>query len=217
MSQKTCAWRSARLIFKSVEAEDDDFLFEMRSDSEAFLNTAPMLPAPPRRQDASKYREFMGKCPLGVIICISKADSPSTDSDSSSALEAGAEAVAGADSSPTKTDSTSPSNPKPNIAPFHPPSSSPKETLIPIGDMHLRSEENPLFAHHRSTEIGISIHRNFQGKGYGSEAIEWVLEWAFRRANFHRVGIGYLGWNERAGRLYGKVSFSFLFLFFGEG
>jgi ribosomal protein S18 acetylase RimI-like enzyme len=184
MSRPASAWRSARLFFKGIEDTDDAFLFEMRSDSVAVLNTSPALPAPPKKQDATKYREFMQKCPLGVIICLSTPAPPA------------------------------PSSPPPNSPP--PPTTAintalfnrtPEETLIPIGDMHLRAEDNPSYNHHRSVEIGISIHADYQGQGYGSEAIRWVLEWAFQRANLHRVGIGALSWNDGAVRLYQKVGF----------
>lgn len=181
MSNPSHAWRSQRLVFKGIEPEDDDFLFEMRTDSEACLNSGAFLPAPPRREGAKNYREFLQKCSLAVIICLPSPSSPA--------------------SSTPPPDAAKP--PARNTAPFTKP---PKETLIPIGDMHLRADSNPLAAHHRNAEIGIGIHRDYQGQGYGGEAIKWVLEFAFRRANLHRVGIGHFAWNEGAGRLYQRVS-----------
>jgi RimJ/RimL family protein N-acetyltransferase len=62
-------------------------------------------------------------------------------------------------------------------------------------------------AHHRSTEIGIGILPEHQGKGYGSEVIRWALRYAFRAAGLHRVRIRALGWNEGAVRLYERLGF----------
>ncbi|UZP38066.1 hypothetical protein NXS19_005882 [Fusarium pseudograminearum] len=34
--------------------------------------------------------------------------------------------------------------------------------------------------HHRRTSLGITLSEPYQGKGYGSEVINWLLDWAFR-------------------------------------
>lgn len=75
-----------------------------------------------------------------------------------------------------------------------------------VGEIHL-SRLPPNAAHHRSTEIGIDILPAFQGRGYGREAIEWALDYAFRRAGLHRVRIRAFEWNTGALRLYEKVGF----------
>ncbi|KAF3031510.1 hypothetical protein E8E12_002136 [Didymella heteroderae] len=75
-----------------------------------------------------------------------------------------------------------------------------------IGEIHL-SKLPANAVHHRSTEIGIDILPGFQGKGYGREAIEWALDYAFRRAGLHRVRIRAFEWNAGALRLYEKVGF----------
>ncbi|KAL1592160.1 hypothetical protein SLS59_009816 [Nothophoma quercina] len=75
-----------------------------------------------------------------------------------------------------------------------------------IGEIHL-SRLPPNTTHHRWTEIGIDILPNFQGRGYGREAIEWALDYAFRRAGLHRVRIRAFGWNTGALRLYEKIGF----------
>ena len=76
----------------------------------------------------------------------------------------------------------------------------------PVGFISLRTDES-IFAHHRNAEIGISISAAFQGKGYGTEAIEWILEWGFSLAGLHRIGIGCYEWNDGARRLYGRMGF----------
>lgn len=65
----------------------------------------------------------------------------------------------------------------------------------------------PRFACHRNASMGINIATPYQGQGYGTEAVLWGLEFAFKHANLHRVKIGALGWNEGALRLYQKLGF----------
>lgn len=75
-----------------------------------------------------------------------------------------------------------------------------------IGEIHL-SKLPAGAAHHRWTEIGIDILPSFQGNGYGKEAIEWALDYAFRRAGLHRVRIRAFEWNVGAVKLYEKMGF----------
>lgn len=77
---------------------------------------------------------------------------------------------------------------------------------IPIGTIALTPTELNQF-HHRNTSIGLTISVPYQSQGYGSEAILWVLEWAFRHANMHRVEIGAFAWNEGAWKLYERLGF----------
>lgn len=76
-----------------------------------------------------------------------------------------------------------------------------------IGEIHL-SKLAQGAQHHRWTEIGVDILPNYQGKGYGREAIEWALDYAFRRAGLHRVRIRAFEWNVGAARLYERIGFS---------
>ena len=76
----------------------------------------------------------------------------------------------------------------------------------PIGVIHLEASP-PHLSHHRHTEIGIDIVAEYQGQGYGSEAINWVLEWAFNMAGMHRVAIRAFEYNDGAVRLYEKLGF----------
>ena len=46
-----------------------------------------------------------------------------------------------------------------------------------------------------------------QGKGYGSEAVQWALGWGFDMAGLHRIGIEAFSYNEGAMRLYEKLGF----------
>ncbi|MBU4561921.1 GNAT family N-acetyltransferase [bacterium] len=60
----------------------------------------------------------------------------------------------------------------------------------------------------RTTDISIIIgEKDAWGKGYGTEAILLLIDYAFRRLNFHRVAIGVVGFNEKAIRFWEKVGF----------
>jgi len=61
--------------------------------------------------------------------------------------------------------------------------------------------------HHRGTKLGIQIAAPYRGKGYGSEAINWTLDWAFKFAGIHRVALEAYGFNEKAQRLYERLGF----------
>ncbi|KAM3507851.1 hypothetical protein MY11210_006988 [Beauveria gryllotalpidicola] len=79
-------------------------------------------------------------------------------------------------------------------------------TSVPIGDVTLESSD-PDMAHHRCAKLAIDIVREHQGKGYGSEALNWTVAWAFQKAGLHRVELEYLGWNERVRHLYERAGF----------
>ncbi|KAH7130373.1 acyl-CoA N-acyltransferase [Dendryphion nanum] len=76
----------------------------------------------------------------------------------------------------------------------------------PIGQINLGSLSKGMM-HHRFSEIAIDILPEYQGKGYGSEAIRWILDYAFRRLALHKVKIRAFEWNEGAVRLYERIGF----------
>jgi RimJ/RimL family protein N-acetyltransferase len=80
------------------------------------------------------------------------------------------------------------------------------ETLKPIGRACLwKVEEKD--RHHLNTNIGIHLASDYQRKGYGSETIKWILNWAFQMAGLHRVGITCFSYNPGARRLYERLGF----------
>ena len=65
-----------------------------------------------------------------------------------------------------------------------------------------------MFSPWRTTDLTIIIGEKEEwGKGYGTEAINLMLDYAFGYLNFHRVSIGVVGFNERALRFYEAVGF----------
>jgi RimJ/RimL family protein N-acetyltransferase len=60
----------------------------------------------------------------------------------------------------------------------------------------------------RDAFVGIGIgEREFWGKGYGSDAMELILRYAFNELNLRRVSLNVFEFNERALRSYEKVGF----------
>lgn len=84
----------------------------------------------------------------------------------------------------------------------------PKPKPTPIGVLHLDDESGSMYRHHhRLCVMSVSIISEYRDKGYGSEAINWALDWAFTRANLHAVSLGCLEFNERGQHLYEKLGF----------
>ncbi|KAI1518304.1 hypothetical protein L13192_02749 [Pyrenophora tritici-repentis] len=75
-----------------------------------------------------------------------------------------------------------------------------------IGILHLRGPA-PHEQHHRTTDVCIDILPQYRGYGYGSEAIRWAMDYAFRRAGLHSMRMRAFGWNMGAIRLYEKLGF----------
>jgi RimJ/RimL family protein N-acetyltransferase len=82
-----------------------------------------------------------------------------------------------------------------------------KPTPTPIGILSLNKLSDPNLAHHRSAKLGIFLDTGYHGKGYGPEAVEWALDWAFTMAGLHRVGLEVYEWNQKAQKVYEKLGF----------
>jgi diamine N-acetyltransferase len=60
----------------------------------------------------------------------------------------------------------------------------------------------------RNTDLTIIIgDETARGKGFGTEATNLLLDYAFGYLNFHRVSIGVVGTNARAIRFYERIGF----------
>jgi RimJ/RimL family protein N-acetyltransferase len=82
-----------------------------------------------------------------------------------------------------------------------------KPTPIPIGFLSIRAATESNLAHHRSGMVGITLAKEFHGNGYGPEAIKWGLDWAFKMAGLHRIGLSVYEWNPKARKVYEKLGF----------
>lgn len=63
--------------------------------------------------------------------------------------------------------------------------------------------------HNRACQLGITLTAAHQDHGYGTEAVRWALDWAFRRANMHSVNLSSVGFNKRAHKCYEKCGSKF--------
>lgn len=60
----------------------------------------------------------------------------------------------------------------------------------------------------RNTDLSIIIDEKEEWrKGYGTEAIDLLLDYAFGYLNFHRIEVGVVGFNEAAIHFYEKMGF----------
>lgn len=68
---------------------------------------------------------------------------------------------------------------------------------------------NMIDVRNRNFMIGLSIiDKEYRGKGYGSEAIRLLCDFAFLELNMHRVHLGCYAFNEKAVRLYQYLGFT---------
>jgi RimJ/RimL family protein N-acetyltransferase len=59
----------------------------------------------------------------------------------------------------------------------------------------------------RSAEVGISLHPDSRGKGYGTDALRLIVEFGFVRRNLHRIHLTTIASNARALASYRKAGF----------
>ncbi|GAM83688.1 hypothetical protein ANO11243_016770 [Dothideomycetidae sp. 11243] len=172
-------WASDRLVYRAIEKDDADwFQYELGGHENDFLNSSDFLPVPQGSKQAIGSVEWLQGCLLGVLICLPAAETDTTTI--------------------TASDSATGTADKP---------SGPRKKPTPIGFIGM-SNAPPDRQQHRHTMIGITMMNKYQNKGYGTEAIKWSLNWAFRYGNMHRVEIGALALNTGAVRLYERLGFT---------
>lgn len=175
------AFKSQRLLYRAIEDTADEKEFYHQS-----LMTDPVQLA---MSDINRLRPASGKktedlikmlqgATLGVTICL-QPDSKSLEHPDDEDL------------APTSSE-TGKQGSKP----------------MPIGFICLASHGPESSGHHRHAMLGLSLAEAFRGKGYGSEAINWALDWAFESAGLHRVELGAFSYNHAALKLYRKLGFA---------
>src|ERR1700761_2250132 len=179
-------WKSKRLVYRAVEDDEEDRKWMrdvLHNDSLAFGQGWPEIYKPQSRATSSDlFEPWLKSKLLAVMICL-----PGFSPDIISKGDNGREGTSGFEA--TKNSEVSP-----------PP------TLFPIGVISLIGTPSAL-QHHRGTKLGVQVAAPYRGKGYGSEAIDWTLDWAFKFAGFHRVTLETHGYNDRAQRLYERLGF----------
>jgi RimJ/RimL family protein N-acetyltransferase len=76
----------------------------------------------------------------------------------------------------------------------------------PIGFLSLSGQDLETSISRRAN-LGICMFSGHQGKGYGPEAINWALDWAFAHANLHKVFLGCFEMNSVARSVYERLGF----------
>ena len=59
----------------------------------------------------------------------------------------------------------------------------------------------------RNANIRIALTNSSQNKGYGTEALQLMLDYGFGVLNLHRIELNVFSYNHRAMRVYEKVGF----------
>lgn len=176
-------YKSERLLYRAVEnAEDDRAFFQnhILNDSTIQVMSTSRLQRPFHQKSTDDFIQLLQNALLGVMICLLPQNSPED------------EPVQDA------KQSTSTSNG---------PATSSASKPIPIGHLAVFYAEGVERSHHRNAMIGLSLAEEFRGKGYGGEAINWVLDWAFEHAGLHRIGLSAFSYNHNALKLYRKLGF----------
>ncbi|KAE8398803.1 acyl-CoA N-acyltransferase [Aspergillus pseudonomiae] len=83
-----------------------------------------------------------------------------------------------------------------------------QEMWTSIGIIALKKSK-PGHGHHRKSSISIDIAKPYQNQGYGSEAIQWAVDWGFRKAGLHRIAVEAFSYNQGSTRLDERLGFTF--------
>jgi len=59
----------------------------------------------------------------------------------------------------------------------------------------------------RDADLGIAVQPRWWGRGFGTEAVQWIVDYAFNNLALHRVTLEVVDGNDRAVSLYKKVGF----------
>lgn len=173
-------WKSDRLIYRSISSDDQEWMFnELESDPMNHFLSTPLILAPPRRKKPDEWMDMWKSATsiLGLVICLQPQEEHQK-SQSSSPEEQNKQGPAGDVPQPTR-----------------------------IGILRLSYGGYGTSPHNRAGDLGLALTAPYQGKGYGTEAVNWTLDWAFRHANMHSVNLGSVAYNTRAHRCYEKCGF----------
>ncbi|CEJ90313.1 hypothetical protein VHEMI06104 [[Torrubiella] hemipterigena] len=66
---------------------------------------------------------------------------------------------------------------------------------------------SPDTAHNRNASMGISLIKKYQNKGYGREAINWMIDWGFSYGGLHTISLTAAEFNPAGLHLYKSIGF----------
>ncbi|KAI1844778.1 hypothetical protein JX265_011314 [Neoarthrinium moseri] len=179
------AFKSKRLVFRQMEDNDTDRTWlwkNLWSDpvGQGLSNYNVFVPSS-EKTCKKDYESIINNSLIAVFICLPpEPAAEGGDDDKSDKNEEGEK---------KKKQEEKEDEPKPR----------------PIGMLVLSKPKADTFK--MRTAIGLQIAAAYQNKGYGREAVNWALDWAFTFGNMHRVDIGTPSFNERALALYESIGF----------
>jgi RimJ/RimL family protein N-acetyltransferase len=185
-------FRSKRLVYRSPENNDRDKIFFdlLRKDpSRAIYSNGNLLRPGNREVSDDVFKNFM-KHTLAVFICL-----PDSTDDAKEKEPIHMETSA-SDTKPSTRISTK--------------DEAEDAGLTPVGVLSIEGGSAGQFEYdvqHRSVMLAISIAKPYRDRGIGREAINWALDWSFRFAGMHSVGLGCYEWNVRGRHLYESLGF----------
>jgi RimJ/RimL family protein N-acetyltransferase len=188
VSQFERLWCSDRLVYKPIVEDDEskDIVVKLWSDPVTDGLSNPGIRVPNTKAMTDKLvGDFVKDCTLALIVCLPAEEG---DENEKEEVSKDGEGEAAGDkkskSSPARYQSKAPKPGK------------------PVGGIMLTKPSKV-----RSSSIGLSIFPEYQGKGYGRECINFVVDWGFRWGDCHRITIGTVSFNERATHLYKDMGF----------
>jgi RimJ/RimL family protein N-acetyltransferase len=185
------AFCSSHLTYRAIEDNDEYRKFlhtAIQADPVTFAQSDNRLFRPQTNETSnSMTSSTSSKALLGVMICLQSSNLDPSHQEQINKLE---QAVEKHQSDDDLSGHAAQKETKP----------------ISIGFLCL-SGSSPGTQQHRNSNLGIAIAKPYQGQGYGSEAINWALDWAFNFGGLHSVSLLCFSFNTRAERLYERLGF----------
>ncbi|KAK3685046.1 acyl-CoA N-acyltransferase [Podospora appendiculata] len=173
------AWKSERLVYRAIEENEADRALLWECNQNDAVNSA-MASHALFKPGSRKDTQFFFEFSKDAVIR-HWACLPPAEPAADSSKE-------GADDGPQKE------------------KAQPQPQPTPIGLVLLWNKTTGA-EHHRSGMIGITMMAGYRGQGYGGEALNWLLDWGFMNAGFHRIGLDAFSYNPLALKLYRKTGF----------
>jgi RimJ/RimL family protein N-acetyltransferase len=179
----TDPFRSRRLLYRGIEDNDEDkaiFDEKIQKDPVSYAYCGGLIQRPQSRLESDKILSTLREYTLAVYICLPSDEGAHGNSGDDTELAGRKEEKRG------------------------------KKSPTVIGMMTLDGGTcgDGRYSHqHRHLDLEIFMAAQEQDKGYGTEAVNWGLDWAFRFAGVHRVYLCTVAFNERASHVYEKVGF----------
>ncbi|KAJ6781917.1 hypothetical protein PWT90_10861 [Aphanocladium album] len=175
-------WKSERLVYRAVEPKDAElqewFQDRMVNDPEIISLATNMLAVPRNLKQCNEIlMESFASSLLGTLIYL-PTEPAESDTESESDI--------------TTEEPESVQN-KGN-----------KNTLV---GFIMLTDEARFSPQTRACSAVISLASRYVDQGYGTEALQWLINWGFRYANLHRISLSVNSYNARAIAAYKKLGF----------